>query len=46
MSHVSLRRQTTLTPGEIARRLRMGGWKSWNKALYLRNRATAKESTE
>jgi hypothetical protein len=38
-----LRRETTLTIRQIARRLHMGSWKSLNNKLYLRNKTAAKE---
>lgn len=39
-----LRRETTLTIREIAKRLRMGSWKSLNNKLYLRSKIKPKES--
>jgi REP element-mobilizing transposase RayT len=38
-----VRRETTLTIRQIARRLHMGSWKSLNNKLYLRKKAAAKE---
>ena len=39
---VRLRRQTTLTVGQIAQRLHCGSWKSLRNRLYLRRKAEAK----
>ena len=41
-----LRRETTLTIRQIARRLQMGSWKSLNNKLYLRKKTAAKEPTK
>jgi len=41
---VRLRRETTLTIREIAKRLRMGSWKSLNNKLYLHSKIKPKDS--
>jgi putative transposase len=40
---VRMRRETTLTIREIAKRLRMGSWKSLNNKLYLRSKIKPKD---
>jgi hypothetical protein len=41
-SQRDLRRQTTFTIRQIAERLHLGSWKSFNNKLYLRSRGNGK----